>query len=189
MSDGQQPSQAAHRRAEYSTGFRACTFYLVFKEPARGSVFCLVEPCARQLQANSPRIPSFPSPCQHLFSVSFPAPDFGTGQIDPSRQLATPQNLRYRTASPWGLGPRGLAGLGCRLPGACETLTASARSFTEHPGRRGRAVGDAGAPGKTFEISGSPSKCQPRNFSIHLMWPRRPESLSRNPWRRAVLTA
>jgi hypothetical protein len=64
-------------------------------------------------------------------------------------------------ASPLGLGPRRLAGLGCRPPGALEKPAARAASSTRHPGGEAALCGDAGAPGKTSEISGKWLGCQP----------------------------
>lgn len=126
-----------------------------------GGYFRLAEPCVRRHQANSPRMPNQSNPVNTFFSVS-PRRSHPP-EIQPSPQPSCAALLRTLAASPLGLGPRRLAGLGCRPPGALEKLAAGAASLTRHPGGEAAQCGDAGAPGKTFEISGKCPRCQPQN--------------------------
>lgn len=153
------PCRATHRRAEYSTGFRACTFYLVFKEPAHSEVTFpssnLRSPSSGELTQNTEPL----RPCQHLFSVP--------------RSAASPPNTPSRSAAscaaPWRasrcfpVGSRATRARRTGLPATERSQGTRSKCGPphQHPGDDVALCGDAGAPGKTFELSGMCPGCQP----------------------------
>jgi hypothetical protein len=128
-----------------------------------GGYFLLVEPCVRRQQANSPRIPNHQDPVNTFFRCLTRRHH---RQARRSGSQHSAPHVAGFTAPPLGLGPLGLAGLGCRLPGALEEHAASAAPRDQNiQATSSRCVFDAGAPGKTFEISEKCTGCQPKSFA------------------------
>ena len=126
MSDGQRFLAETHTVGLNTRQvFRACTFYLVFKEPANSEVtFPSSDRVLAVIRRTHP---------EYRTSASLSTPFFGIAPGTHCRQKNRPEasNIPRRITagarcSPLGLGPLGLAGLGCRPPGALKELAASA---------------------------------------------------------------
>ena len=159
LSDGQHPLRLPTRARLNTRRVRACTFYLVFKEPAHPEV-------------------TFPSSNRVSAVIRRTHPEYRTTETLSTpffRCLARRHRHRARrsgpqhsaphvaglTASPLGLGPLGLAGLGCRPPGALEDPQQVRPPSPVIQATMSRCVVIAGAPGKTFELSEMCAGCQP----------------------------
>ena len=126
MSDGQHFLAEAHTVGLNTRQvFRACTFYLVFKEPANlEATFPSSDRVFAVIRRTHPEYRTTVSPVNAFFGV---APGTHCRQKNqPEAAASCAASLRALAASPLGLGPLGLAGLGCRLPGALKELAASA---------------------------------------------------------------
>jgi len=127
-----------------------------------GGYFPLVEPRARRHQANSPRIPNHQNPVntffrclvrQHRHRTRLPGPQHPAPHVGGPRCF--PVGSRATRARRTGL-PATRRSRGTRSK--CGPLTS-------HPGDDVALRGDAGAPGKTFELSEMRPGCQPLDFA------------------------
>ena len=103
-----------------------------------GGYFLRLEPCVRRHQANLTRIPNPLDPVNTFFQRR--PRQYIRQDFNPSPQPSCAALLRTLAASPLGLGPQGLAGLGCRLPGALENSAAQCGASTRHPGGEAATV-------------------------------------------------
>ena len=160
MSNGQQLLAKLHTVGlKYSTGFRACTFYLVFKEPAHSeAVFparTVCSPSSGELTQNTEPSVSLSTP---FFGV---APgDVAARSVDPSPQHPAPHCCGRSLLPRWSRATKARR-TGLPATGRSQGLAASAAPSPDIQGGEAALCGDAGAPGKTFEISGKGSNCQP----------------------------
>ena len=139
--------------------FRACTFYLVFKEPAHSEVLSprrtACSPSSGELTQNTEPC----EPCQHPFRcrarpVVLAEPLTGAGRC--RRRITatlhrTPLRSKATRARRTGLpATRRVERTTARVAPSPESRAATAALY-----------GDAGAPGKTFESSRGTRGCQP----------------------------
>jgi len=126
-----------------------------------GGYFPLAEPRVRRHQANSPRMPNHSNPVNTFFRCR--SGGHIRQRFNPSPQPSCAALLRTLAASPLGLGPQGLAGLGCRPPGALEELAASAAPSPGIQAAKPLSVVTPVRPARLTRLAGRARGCQPLN--------------------------